>query len=112
MRSSWRAGCPSSRRCYEKRGASWFAATWSDPGDAQHLLKALPCCVPCLRFLVLFVFSNRECQWWDSEPTLRDYINPARKILTLGSVLALQHTRCTCARSSWQLARGVSPASP
>jgi hypothetical protein len=38
-------------------------------------------------------------------------INPARKILTLGSVLALQHTRCTCARSSWQFARGVSPAS-
>src|SRR5512135_2878735 len=34
-----------------------------------------------------------------------------RKILTLGSVLALQHTRCTCARSSWQFARGVSPAS-
>ncbi|MCA1686509.1 MAG: hypothetical protein LC745_11155, partial [Planctomycetia bacterium] len=35
-------------------------------------------------------------------------INPARKFLTLDSVLALPHTRCTCARSSWQLARAVS----
>jgi hypothetical protein len=38
-------------------------------------------------------------------------INPARKILMLDSVLVLQHTRCTCARSSSQFAPGVSPAS-
>jgi hypothetical protein len=38
-----------------------------------------------------------------------DDINPARKIIMLGSVLVRQHTQYICARSSWQSARGVSP---
>ncbi len=38
-------------------------------------------------------------------------INPARKIIKLVTVLALRHTRCTCARSSWRLAPGASPVS-
>ena len=53
---------------------------------------------------------DAEGQFLSAAKRLLD-INPARKRIMLESVLAPQHTRCTCARSSWRFARGVSPVS-
>jgi hypothetical protein len=68
-------------------------------------------------FVPWFPYTGQDydpAQWrlvpggWDHEHC---NINPARKIIRLESVLALLHTQCTCAQSSWQLVPAISPAS-